>query len=92
MLSGPDCESPDLACVDLLVARALISSLVTSPVFPLLVTTLTEHDELAQAAVSQLQQAGHQVQAASLEVETETLYFFNVMFVIRELGVVFPRV
>ena len=68
MLSEEECEGPDPACVGLLVSRGLISSLVPSPVFPLLVLTLAEHDQLAQAAVEQLQQAGHLVQAASIEV------------------------
>ena len=68
MLSEEECESPDPACVGLLVSRGLISSLVPSPVFPLLVLTLAEHDQLAQAAVEQLHQAGHLVQAASIEV------------------------
>ena len=64
-----------MACVGLLVSRALISSLVPSPVFPLLVATLAEHDQLAQAAVEQLHQAGHLVQAASIEVMRKFLIY-----------------
>jgi len=59
--------SPDSDCVRLLVERGLISSLVSSSSFPLLLSTLVEHDDLAQTAVHQLQQAGHKVQAASIE-------------------------
>ena len=62
---------PDTDCARLLVSRGQISSLVSSPTFPLLLAALSEHDDLAHAAVHQLHEAGHQVQAASVEVRRE---------------------
>ena len=60
--------SPDGDTVRLIVLRGLVSDLVSSPAFHPLVTILAEQDQLAQDAVSQLRQAGHNVQAASIEV------------------------
>jgi len=57
----------DPASASLLVSRGLVPSLVSSPAFPLLVHSLAEEADLAQDAVKQLQQAGHLVQAASIE-------------------------
>ena len=61
----------DPASARLLVSRGLVPSLVSSPAFPLLVRSLAEEADLAQDAVEQLQQAGHLVQAASIEVRQE---------------------
>ena len=63
--------SLDSASASLLVSRGLVPSLVSSPAFPLLVRSLAEEADLAQNAVEQLQQAGHLVQAASIEVRLE---------------------
>ena len=60
--------SPDGDTVRLIVLRGLVSDLVTSPAFHPLVTILAEENQLVQEAVSQLRHAGHNVQAASIEV------------------------